>query len=252
MSSRAGSRQEVLNEIIYFEAFVLPGEMRMMCASVFWGGSQGLGSFSTAAYKLPKAFLLLCYWRRIGGRLNKLGFEISDTCKKKKNPGEWKGPNSAKCSVPPLSSSLSFQGTKLLLSLGFVTDKSPNEISLQFVEVLSLSKRRGNCFFWSPSPQSLPWKWKKNPKHKDCIYHPKSSWCTTSLRLDLQGGLRHLIPMKPYGAVWHCPGRWKKLVLDPDLLVAGPGPPFWLPGSILQKTPEALKQFANFVGRICE
>lgn len=88
MFSRAGSRLEVLNEIIYFEAFVLLGEMRMMRASVFWGGSQGLGSFSTAACKLPKAFLLLCYWRRIGGRLNKLGFEISDTCKKKNQESE--------------------------------------------------------------------------------------------------------------------------------------------------------------------
>jgi len=82
MFSRAGSRREILSEKVYFEAFVLPGEVRVVCGAVFWAGSQGLGGFCVAAGKLPKALLLLCYRRRIGGRIDKLGVGLSDTCKK--------------------------------------------------------------------------------------------------------------------------------------------------------------------------
>lgn len=63
MFSRAGSRLEILNEIIYFEVFVSPGEMRVMCGSVFWGGSQGLGGFCTSANCLN----LLCCFAAGGG-----------------------------------------------------------------------------------------------------------------------------------------------------------------------------------------
>lgn len=123
MFSKAGSRLEVLNEIIYFEAFVLLGEMRMMCASVFWGGSQGLGSFSTAAYKLPKAFLLLCYRRRIGGRLNKLGFEISDTCKK--TPRRVKRTQFCKMLSPSSVVFTEFPGHKALTVIGVYYRQKP-------------------------------------------------------------------------------------------------------------------------------
>ena len=44
-----------------------------------------------------------------------------------------------------------------------------------------------------------PVEMEKTQKHKDWFYHPESSWCTRSLRLELQGGLRHLIPMKSMG-----------------------------------------------------
>ena len=92
----------------------------------------------------------------------------------------------------------------------------------------------------------------KTWKHKDSFYRLKSSWRAASRRLELPGGWRRLFAAESDGVAWHCPGRWKEPVPDPALLVAGLGPSFWLPAFILYKTQEALKQFSNFVGSICE
>lgn len=52
----------------------------------------------------------------------------------------------------------------------------------------------------------------KTQKQKDvfcfCFLSiPESSWHTASLRLALQRGLGHLVPVKPQGPLWHCQGH---------------------------------------------
>lgn len=55
---------------------------------------------------------------------------------------------------------------------GFVTDKSPDEISHCFAEMLSLPTAE-ICFSWGPAPQSLQWKWRSPRNMRTVLTFPK-------------------------------------------------------------------------------